>query len=460
MGKIMHKFMTIQSSSQRSFTQGMIMLAFVAILAIAGSDYLVSSHAAAISGPVYYVSTTGNDINPGTQAAPWRTIGHAAIAATTAGSTVNIVAGNYSENVTLSKAGTAGGVITFQNNATDAVTTKSFTVNVSHVAIKGLTVTGASNDCIWIAPALTDISVSSNQVTNCGRDGIHFKRPEYSGAAYSTQITIQNNKIYHVGTIDTSGNDLTIYGDYVTVQSNDLTDTPNDAINLWGDHQTYQKNTIHDISNIYSHHNDAFQTWTGLNDGAEGKAVTNLVFAQNTVHNITGANAHCSNAEGPGHTNWQIYDNIFWSIGDQCLILANVGSGTQGIQNVSVYNNTFVSAGVHNAIEFNLTTTAKLANNIFYNCVGWSGGVPYYIGSGASVTRGYNLAGGTTTQLTETGAVNANPMFVNSSSDFHLTSASPAINTGDNGSIVSPVRTVDLDGKATSVVVDIGAYEY
>ena len=48
----------------------------------------------------FYVSTTGNDSNPGTQAAPWRTIQHAADTAR-AGSTVNVRGGIYEELVSI-----------------------------------------------------------------------------------------------------------------------------------------------------------------------------------------------------------------------------------------------------------------------------------------------------------------------------------------------------------------------
>ncbi|MFN7995659.1 MAG: DUF1565 domain-containing protein [Bryobacteraceae bacterium] len=43
----------------------------------------------ALQGPAFYVSPAGDDSNPGTQKAPWRTIQHAANVAS-AGSTVNV----------------------------------------------------------------------------------------------------------------------------------------------------------------------------------------------------------------------------------------------------------------------------------------------------------------------------------------------------------------------------------
>jgi Protein of unknown function (DUF1565) len=62
-----------------------------------------------------YVSTTGNDSNPGTQTAPWRTIQHAADSVR-AGSTVNVQGGIYEELVSINVSGNATeGFITFRS---------------------------------------------------------------------------------------------------------------------------------------------------------------------------------------------------------------------------------------------------------------------------------------------------------------------------------------------------------
>ena len=63
----------------------------------------------------FYVATTGDDSNPGTQAAPWRTIQHAADTAR-AGSTVNVRGGNYEELVSIHASGNAtDGFISFRS---------------------------------------------------------------------------------------------------------------------------------------------------------------------------------------------------------------------------------------------------------------------------------------------------------------------------------------------------------
>lgn len=63
----------------------------------------------------FYVSTTGNDSNPGTQTAPWQTVQHAADTAR-AGSTVNVRGGVYEELVSIKASGNGtDGFITFRS---------------------------------------------------------------------------------------------------------------------------------------------------------------------------------------------------------------------------------------------------------------------------------------------------------------------------------------------------------
>src|SRR5690242_18854209 len=80
--------------------------------------FLLLSFASRASGQVntsFYVSTSGSDSNPGTEAEPWRTVQHAADTAR-AGSTVNVRGGTYEELVTIKVSGNANdGFITFRS---------------------------------------------------------------------------------------------------------------------------------------------------------------------------------------------------------------------------------------------------------------------------------------------------------------------------------------------------------
>jgi hypothetical protein len=64
-------------------------------------------------GPQLHVATTGDDRNPGTKGAPWRTI-QKAMNAATAGATVQVAAGTYAERLAVNVSGSPDGCITFQ----------------------------------------------------------------------------------------------------------------------------------------------------------------------------------------------------------------------------------------------------------------------------------------------------------------------------------------------------------
>jgi Right handed beta helix region/Protein of unknown function (DUF1565) len=418
----------------------------------------------------FYVSGSGSDSGVGSQSAPWRTIGHAAALAG-AGSTVLVGSGNYGENVTLSVSGTASSPITFQAAAGASVSTSSLTIKASHVAIKGLTIAGASGSCVTIQYALSDITLANNQINHCGADGIRFVRPGAPPSSnYTSNVLVQNNTISAVGLSSSKGNDATIYANYLTVQGNDLSATPNDAFDLWGDHLTFRQNNIHDISNSYGNHNDAFQSWTGLDssgaictpgntgcdDGAEGNPVTNLVVDQNKISNVLGANAHGFMLEGPGHNNWTIRNNIITNIDQYGLILGVNQAGCSAPTNINIYNNTFYKAGADDAVDFNCGATGAFADNIVMNDPG------VYLTTGTSIKHGYNdFYTVSSDALTGTTEKTTNPNLTSpTTGDFTETATSPTIQTGDNGTIETPVRPYDYASHTVTGNTDIGAYQH
>lgn len=72
-----------------------ILILFAVLFAAVGSYYLLQTNAAAAT---YYVSPTGSDSNPGTQAAPWKTI-KKSITSLQPGDTLIVGGGTYTERV-------------------------------------------------------------------------------------------------------------------------------------------------------------------------------------------------------------------------------------------------------------------------------------------------------------------------------------------------------------------------
>ena len=77
---------------------------------------------AAAAGITYYVDPNGNDANDGSQANPWKSIGHA-VDQVVAGDTVQINPGTYSvsQQISITTSGTASNPITFKGNGAGVV---------------------------------------------------------------------------------------------------------------------------------------------------------------------------------------------------------------------------------------------------------------------------------------------------------------------------------------------------
>lgn len=129
-----------------------------------------------VNGATYYVSTTGNDANPGTVNQPWKTIQKAANTVVD-GDTVIINAGTYNEQVTITKVGTATAPITFKGETSGGP--------ASMPVIDGQSI---RNWCIYIdgsySPGDKYIVIDSIKIRNAVRDGIRVSMAD--------RVTIKN----------------------------------------------------------------------------------------------------------------------------------------------------------------------------------------------------------------------------------------------------------------------------
>lgn len=139
----------------------------------------------------YYVSPTGNDANPGTASAPFRTFAKAN-SVLTPGSTLYIYAGVYNQQLKITKNGSntaritvqpVGGavVIDRQNAASSGIDVRAF-----YVTIKNLTVRNSRDVCVNLIGGA--ITVNGLIVYNCFSHGIQ--------ANYSSYVQILNSRVY------------------------------------------------------------------------------------------------------------------------------------------------------------------------------------------------------------------------------------------------------------------------
>ncbi len=143
----------------------------------------------------WHVATTGNDANPGTSAAPFRTIQRAADAVVP-GDTVTIHAGTYTGFLVTAK-GTEAAPIAFVGDGTvkidGATTSDRDAVHVegaSYITIEGLTVTGATRAGIS-AIECDHITVRGNRVDQNGRWGVF--------SSFCDDLVVENNEVSRSG---------------------------------------------------------------------------------------------------------------------------------------------------------------------------------------------------------------------------------------------------------------------
>jgi len=295
-------------------------IALIAVVVISMFGVVNSSSA---SGNTYYVSTTGNDSNPGTEALPWRTIQKAANMVA-AGDTVYVRGGTYNEVVIVSTSGNAGNYITFINypgetpiidgtgktptdywNGLFAIRGISSTALVQYVRVIGLRVqnntssNGFGISCYYCANSeirdnktyntyLSGIVVGySNHVIV---DGNNVEKANHKGAQEnisvlreSSFVEVTNNVVHDNGT-DTNGGeaiDIKQGSHDVLVQYNTVYNNSKFGIYIdaWDKH-TY--NITVDSNKIYNIGKG------GMSVGSEcGGLLENVTISNNLIYNST-----------------------------------------------------------------------------------------------------------------------------------------------------------------------------
>jgi hypothetical protein len=361
------------------------------------------------SGVTYYVSTSGNDNNAGTLAAPWRTIQKAANTVQ-AGDTVQVRAGTYNEVVTLKTSGNSTqGYITFANYPGEAPIVDGTGLAVGASGQTGLfSLEGTFNYIVIKGFEIRNYSSSSRGKVPVGID--------FEGAG--SNIEILNNHIHNIVQTLSSCNAanalaVALYGTQAPASINNVT--------LWGneiDHNTtgcsenvsfdgnvqyfvQANNLVHDGDNIgldnigfegvstNSAYDQARDGWVFQNTIYNISSTTNPVY-----HNQVGADAYycdgCTRiivernlihdsdlsemaSEHSGHTSSYVMfrNNIIYHSLYVGLSIGGYSKNVGGTDHCVIVNNslwddgTFGSSGLG---EFQIqyaATNNTVANNIF-----------------------------------------------------------------------------------------------
>ena len=274
----------------------------------------------------YYVSLTGNDSNPGTLAAPWRTIQHAADTAR-AGSTVNVRAGTYEELVSIHVSGNAlDGFITVRSypGETAVIDAAHFTPagrqgvltieNQSYVRIEGFEIRNFHTAEHRLSPLGINVIGSGSHIELL-KNNVHHIQQTFQGrdapgsggngfgiAVYGTDaktpitdLLIDGNEVHHLQT--GSSESLVVNGNVTNfrITHNVVHDNNNIGIDVIGFERTAPDPAVDQardgvvsgnlVYNITSKGNPAYRDEEN-SDGIYVDGGTRILIEQNVMHDV------------------------------------------------------------------------------------------------------------------------------------------------------------------------------
>src|SRR6266849_3557895 len=440
-------------------------------------------------GNIFFVATTGNDASVGSFASPWKTIVNAKNSMV-AGDTTYIQDGvaqtsqdNFTAYLSMDKQGASNSGTAAAPMALIAYPGATATIGVAGglaYAIRTPNI-GASED-YWVISQLhiiggtqsMDVSgtgwkIVGNEMQCPGADaqvgcfemsgGNHVKF--YGNEVHNAGINPTSSKFYHAVYFSTDSNHIDVG---------------------W--------NHIHDnftCRALQFHSSPLCSPTCGAGDST-GFDMFDLHVHDNLIHgdNCNGINFATVD---PSKGTVEAYNNVIYHVGLRdpqqegsafsCIYVAGTTNhGPPGNGTVEVFNNTLSDCAANNSANAGgsrgafgvgggpATLIMRLQNNVAYQLPGEI----YLDGSKAQITGDKNLwFGAGTAPAQTTNNVSSDPLFVNRGlSDFHLTSGSPAKDTGvtilpNNPFAPNPGPSIgnDADGvlRAQGAAFDLGAYE-
>ena len=469
----------------------------------------------------FYVATGGNDANPGTIAKPWRTIQKAANTATPGSVVYVRGGVYYERVTVNVSGSAAAGFIVFRNYATETavVDGTGLTVpttdnglflikNRSYVAIKGFEIRNFKTAVrdrvpvgIHVSGTSHHIRILNNTIHHIEHNGTWANGVDAHGiVAYGTSATqsihnlvISGNELYEL-TLGSS-EALVVNGNVERFQitGNRVHDCNNIGIVAIGfegvspDPATDQarngliaRNTVY---NIDSYGNPAYGSDRSA-DGIYADGSRDIVVERNVVHHCNIGIELASEHSGRSTSNVTVRSNFVYLNDVMGIALGGYDSQRGSTQNCTIVNNTFfrndrLKWGNGELLLQYDTRNNTVKNNIFYaNAQNYLIVNPFSQNAGNVVD--YNIycapAGAADSEWqwknkwytgfeayrSATGndahSRFVNPLLVSTATpDLHLQAASPAIDAGENLTVLGDA---DIDGETRiQNVVDIGADE-
>ncbi|MGB8167561.1 MAG: right-handed parallel beta-helix repeat-containing protein [Chthoniobacteraceae bacterium] len=469
----------------------------------------------------YYVATKGNDANPGTLAAPWKTIQKAADTLQP-GDTVFVRRGVYKGLVTINVSGAPGLPITFTNYSNEKPVIDGsgivppeedraliFIQDRSYLVVRGFEVRNFSTakpnlqpSGIFVTGASHDIELRNNNVhaiRNTHKDGNAFGIAIYgtSAAQAVTGLVIEGNEVHH---LKTGNSESMVLNGNVTgfaVTNNRVHDNNNIGIDFAGFEETVADPLLdrardgvcrgNVVWNISSRSNPSYHGAASA-DGIYCDGAKNVLIERNLIY-LCDIGVELASEHAGGNSDGCILRDNFIS---RCRVTGLGLGGYDALRgstmNCTVTNNTFYQNDTLRTGSGEVMLQFYLTNNTLKQNVLFAGAQNVFVSnpaaSNASTVFDYNCyfakggAADSEWQWKEVGAIGfeawkmstgqdghsifADPKFVKPTvGNFRLKLDSPAVNAGDPA-FLPAVDEFDIGGAArvTGARVDIGADEF
>lgn len=442
------------------------------------------------SGPIYFVAVGGSDSNAGTFSSPWATVQQAASVMQTPGSITYVENGVTWSNPACLTQGTL-------NQNTGLLVSPG--APLAFVAYPGATATTSTmgfdtegcgaNDPVgnWVFSKFTMNVTGTSPVFFfiAGESrfiGNYVTAPNISGcpdgALLVTGPTVGGNNIYELGNefgyiygSTTANPAMCKLSSVVYVSGGRFQSAP-----ITSSNREVGWNYIHDVFG-----GRGVEVYQEL-DGTYAEALTDVNVHDNWLENIRGEAITFYSGTSPNLLvgNNFIINNVLVNAGvgpssyssgtdatDTIGVLANDGATnpTGTVTNNYFFNNTFYyTSSSSSECAMSLTNTSGTTlypqNNIFY----LNSNQSYYCSSYTTSNYGNVYYGNSSGPTWDTGAINANPNFVNAGAEnFQLSSGSPAIGVGVSIPSAVPFLQANYDFASYPIPssgVSMGAYQY
>ena len=381
--------------------------AIVTVAAVSQADPTKSASAqvtiTAVIGIAFYVSTTGNDSNPGTISSPWRTIQHAANSVK-AGDTVYVRGGMYNESVNIPASGSAiAGSITFQTfpgesailDGTGLVPSTSSTqgliniTNQSYISIQGFEIrnyqtasASAIPAGIWVSGSGSNIQILNNLihniVTTSETTGNAFGIAVYGTAAPASLdgVTISGNQVYGLKTGNSESVNVDGNVTNFAITNNIIHDDDNIGIDVIG-FEGVSPNPAYDYARNGTIAGNTIYNISAINNPGEGNQYdangiyvdggSQVVIERNLIHDVDIGIEMASEHQGHVTSFVIARNNLVYSANSTGITIGGYASNVGGTDHCTIVNNTLFQNDTKNTGSGEFQIQYYATNNVFKN---------------------------------------------------------------------------------------------